>query len=654
MTGAPTQLVACLPAFLSFNHTVRERRCLFRFRMSCKSRLPDRGGALAPWRKASAWWFLALLCLGLHGVARAQDDYRITAFELEGVRQVSEEELREALATKGPSWLSRLLPGGEEPLFNSYEFQLDLLRIPKFYRLHGFYRAQVVDHQLAANDRNREIRIRVRIAENEPLHLTRVTLVPKDSSNLTHLWPSLPQELGLKPGDHLNEARVRLARQALFNRFADQGYPFAAIEPELVLSADERTAELLFHIDPGRWQRFGAVQIEGLHFYPSRVVRKELTFKEGERFNQRKLMESQQRIYLLELFQSVQIRALPAADSQEVLPVGIRVKEAPRRTLKLGAGWGTEDKLRAAVNWRRRNFLGDARRLQAEVKHSDLEPLRVQLTLFQPHMPDAPTSLQLSPYFWRQRERSQGRTVFSLRLLGSEFLVQRRLGAFSNGYLRYRAERAEIESALGITSRSGRSALTLGLSRNNSEPLFSPKRGSFRSLEIRWGNLFFDRKPYWRATLDLRRYLPLAAGTVLALHGVIGSLHLPATMKDADVPDELYYAGGSSSVRGWRRLELGPRTANGIVAGGRSLVEGSAELRLQVWKDWGLVWFLDAGNVKRASAAFPLNELHYASGWGVRYNTPIGPGRLDFAWKLNKQRFDEKRFEFHLSVGQAF
>lgn len=622
--------------------------------MSCEPRLPDCGGALASWCKVSAWWFSALLCLGGHGVAQAQDDYRITAFDLEGVRQVSEGELREALATKGPSWLSRLLPGGEEPLFHSYEFQLDLLRIPKFYRLHGFYRAQVVDHQLAVDDRKHEVRIRVRIAENEPLHLTRVTLAPKDTSHLPHFWPSLQQDLGLKAGDHVDEARVQLTRQTLLNRFADQGYPFAAIEPELVLSSDQRTAELFFHIDPGRWQQFGAVQIEGLHFYPGRVVRKELTFKEGERFNQSKLMASQQRIYLLELFQSVQIRALPAVDSLAALPVGIRVKEAPRRTLKLGAGWGTEDKLRAVANWRRRNFLGDARRLQAEIKHSDLEPLRVQLTLFQPHLPDAPTSLQLSPYYWRQRERSQRRTVFSLRLLGTEFLLQRRLGVYSNGYLRYRAEQAEIESALGITSRTGRSTLTLGLSRNDSEPLLSPRHGSFRSLEIRWGNLFFDRKPYWRAMLDLRWYRPLASGTVLALHGVIGSLHLPATMKDADVPDELYYAGGSSSVRGWRRLELGPRTATGIVAGGRSLIEGSAELRVHVWKGWGLVWFLDAGNVKRASAAFPLNELHYASGWGVRYDTPIGPGRLDFAWKLNKQRFDEKRFEFHLSVGQAF
>ncbi|MDZ7285145.1 MAG: BamA/TamA family outer membrane protein [candidate division KSB1 bacterium] len=597
---------------------------------------------------------MVLLWLGSDGAARAQDDYRITAFTLEGVHQVSQGELREALATRGPSWISRWLPGRDAPRFNSYEFQLDLLRIPKFYRLHGFYRAQVVEHQLERDDQAQEVRIRLRIAENEPLHLTRVTLVPKDSSNLTHLWPGLLSQVGLQPGDHINEAKIRVARQALFERFADQGYPFASIAPELVLSADQRTAELLFHIDPGRWQAFGAVQIEGLHFYPGRVVRKELAFTPGERFSQRKLMESQQRIYLLELFQSVQIRALPAVDGQEGLPVEIRVREAPRRTLKLGAGWGTEDKLRTLVNWRRRNFLGDARRLQVEIKHSDLEPLRVQVTLFQPHMPDAHTSLQLSPYFWRQRERSLSRTVFSLRLLGSEFLLQRRLGAWSNGYLRYRAERAEIESAQGLTSRSGRSTLTLGLSRNNSEPPLSPRRGSFRSFEIRSGNLFFDRKPYWRVTLDMRRYLPLSPRTMLALHGVMGSLHLPATLTNADVPDELYYAGGSSSVRGWQRLALGPRTTNGVVAGGRSLVEASAELRFQVWRDWGVVGFLDAGNVKRASATFPLNELHYAAGWGVRYHTPIGPGRLDFAWKLNPQSFDQKRFEFHLSFGQAF
>jgi outer membrane protein insertion porin family len=66
------------------------------------------------------------------------------------------------------------------------------------------------------------------------------------------------------------------------------------------------------------------------------------------------------------------------------------------------------------------------------------------------------------------------------------------------------------------------------------------------------------------------------------------------------------------------------------------------------------VLFTDAGNVWRTSATFPLNELHYAGGCGLRLDTPIGPVRTDFAWKINRQAGEQKRFEFHLSIGHAF
>lgn len=592
----------------------------------------------------------------------AQDDYRIKEFKLEGVEQVSQAELREALATKSLSWANQLAPWKDAPLFNSYEFQLDLLRIPKFYRLQGFYRARVIDHKLDVDDGKQEIRVRVTIEENEPLRLAQISFVPADSNNLTHLWPDLHKALDLEVGDIAADGAISRNRLALFNRFADQGYPFAEITPQLHPAADNLTAKLIFKINPQKWCTFGKIEIQGQHYYPSRVIRKELSFKEGERFSQSKLLESQQRIYLLELFQSVQIRGVPVDEQSSAVPIEVRVREAPRYTLKLGGGFGTEDRFRTTVNWQRRNFLGDARRMQVEAKYSDLEPGRFQITLFQPHIPDAKTSLQFSPYYQRQVEKSRDeagerRVVFDLRRAGAEALMRRRLGRYSSGYVRYRPERVEIaamnDSTNGIR-RTGRSTLTLGMSGNTSEPLFSPRRGYFRSLEVNWGNLFLKDKPYWRATAEYRTYTRLSQPVILATRMRIGSLFLPPEITEAEVPDELYYAGGSTSVRGWRRLRLGPIDNNDVPSGGRSILEGNLELRLPLWKSLGMVLFTDAGNVWRSSATFPLDDLHYAAGWGLRLDTPIGPGRIDFAWKLNRQVEAEKRFEFHLSIGQAF
>ena len=121
--------------------------------------------------------------------------------------------------------------------------------------------------------------------------------------------------------------------------------------------------------------------------------------------------------------------------------------------------------------------------------------------------------------------------------------------------------------------------------------------------------------------------------------------------------EERFFAGGNVSVRGWGRQLLGPQAVNGatpIPLGGDSKLESSVELRYPIVKDLGGVLFLDAGNVWAAWNGIDPLDLHYALGIGLRYQTPIGPFRIDMAWKLNTQYVDERLYRLHLSIGQAF
>ena len=74
-----------------------------------------------------------------------------------------------------------------------------------------------------------------------------------------------------------------------------------------------------------------------------------------------------------------------------------------------------------------------------------------------------------------------------------------------------------------------------------------------------------------------------------------------------------------------------------------------------------LAWFKSASmtqpkanRISQDWDGFDLFDLRYAIGLGLRYNTIIGPLRLDFAWKVNKQELDTRNYEVHFSLGQAF
>ncbi len=129
-----------------------------------------------------------------------------------------------------------------------------------------------------------------------------------------------------------------------------------------------------------------------------------------------------------------------------------------------------------------------------------------------------------------------------------------------------------------------------------------------------------------------------------------------------DVPaSERFYAGGDTTVRGFALDRLGTDETlddQGFPQGGNGLVLINAELRSPYWKGLGLVGFVDSGNVFSRASDIDLTELRVATGFGIRYRSPIGPLRVDLGFKVDPRMLSngsrERRSVFHISLGQAF
>ena len=143
---------------------------------------------------------------------------------------------------------------------------------------------------------------------------------------------------------------------------------------------------------------------------------------------------------------------------------------------------------------------------------------------------------------------------------------------------------------------------------------------------------------------------------------VVGPDGQPVVDIVEDLPaSERFFAGGDTTIRGFALDRLGAGDTldqQGFPRGGNGLIVLNAELRAPYWKGLGLVGFVDAGNVYRRAADIDLSDLRVATGFGLRYRSPIGPLRIDLGFKVNPQLLAsgsrERRSIVHISLGQAF
>jgi translocation and assembly module TamA len=155
---------------------------------------------------------------------------------------------------------------------------------------------------------------------------------------------------------------------------------------------------------------------------------------------------------------------------------------------------------------------------------------------------------------------------------------------------------------------------------------------------------------YARTQVDASAYQPISDTVVLAERVRLGTIL--GAPRDRIAPSRRFYAGGGGSVRGYGYQDIGPRDPNNDPIGGRSLTEFSIEARVKAFGNFGIVPFLDAGNIY-TSPLPKFSDLRFGTGLGVRYYSSFGPIRVDVGTPINPQPGDP-RIAVYVSLGQAF
>jgi outer membrane protein insertion porin family/translocation and assembly module TamA len=595
---------------------------------------------------------------------------RVAAFDIEGAQAISPSRVKRRLYTEASSSLPFF---GKTRRLDRDEFLNDLRRVVVFYQQNGYFDADVLGYRAVRGDDGVELAIVVEEGEPSTIDSLSMEIVEEPADTLPPAADTTPlpaeeellSQLRIREGDVFSEARIDSSRARVTAYLQNHGYAFAEVLLEYRIRKEERSAAVGFTAYPGDRWRFGQVTVEGETDVSRKLILGQVQFDPGQPYRLDRVQETQRRLYQLNLFRRVQVDPQyedPVGDS---LPVVIRLADAEEHLVRLGAGYGSEELLRASASWLDRNFLGGARQARLAAEYSRLRR-GASASLTQPNVLIDDLSATAAVFLQQEVE-----DTYTLRRAGTTGRINHEVSGDVRTFYGFNVERdtfTEIDSVQVVEALLGQGFLNpstlsfaeLGVLVDTSDDLFTPTRGNTANLSYHLSAGLLGDYRYHRVTLLVTHYQQVRPGWVVAfklLPGVLKTFGTDDVVNGDTVSSvplfERLFAGGSTSVRGYRRRELGPLDVNGNPVGGEALFETSAELRYPLFGNFRGVAFVDAGNVWRDTSEVELADLRYTPGLGVRYDTPIGPIRVDAGFKTRAED-PGPSVVFHLSVGNAF
>ncbi|MEO7731156.1 MAG: BamA/TamA family outer membrane protein [Kofleriaceae bacterium] len=508
--------------------------------------------------------------------------------------------------------------------------------------------------------------------------------------------------LPLKDGQPFDYDAYDLAKPNMLGVVQDAGYAHASLESSVIADRANHTAVIDLAYVTGPKCTFGQVKIIGATGELAEAVSNRITFQAGQQYSQAAVAQTQRNLYGFGRFSTVRVQ--PDKTGRAEVGVEVAVSESARHEVKLGGGLGIDP---TAYEVRGRAGYSIAGwPFPLDTVTLDLRPayalLRDGSGAYEPRI-RALAKLERKDLFWTftTSDIQAGYNYLTveaytdygpLASVGFETPVLTDKLRVRGGWGIQQVSFSHPNSSLPVLLqeqigiRKPNTPMDQFVSNDQRIAAFQqsivldlrdhpiePKLGAYAELKIAEGTKYAGSElTYLEVVPDVRGYVPMPWGAVLAMHGRFGGIF-------GDIPTtERFFGGGSISQRGFGERKLAPShigpplDAQGVPVengapvsvpyGGAGLLDTSVEARIPITtiKDMPLggVVFLDGGDVTERPGDLDVSNLHWALGLGVRLQTIVGPVRLDFGYRLNRTGGDnpdpDSHFAYHLTIGEAF
>ncbi len=515
----------------------------------------------------------------------------------------------------------------------------------------GYYEALVTGSPEPASEAG-EL---VLTARMEPGPLARIATVAFEG-NARYPVEEIEAAVSLAPGDPFVTEDVIAARETLQAWYRERGFLDASVTAEAPVHPESHEARVTFRILEGELLTVGRIIVTGAEVTREDFIRSRIALVEGNPLASEGLLETRRQIIATGVFAEVDVELLAPEEPVGERNVLVRVVEAPRNRIGYGAGYSQREQVRAEGEWTRSNLFGRNHTL------SLFGRLSLRGTRFITTYRGAEGLDRQAPMFASAYRESQDRESFDFLRYGAGIQITRRVFG-RDLILRYDFTRSELfdvkinpnEIDRDFADNLWLSTVSASVVTDTRDDPASPREGRFGIFDIAWSSSQLgSRAPFVKSLAQQFLYLPVSSRVVLALGTRLG---LASTL-DSDGPErvpitERFFAGGATTLRGYRLDRAGPLDESGFPLGGNMLVIANLEARIRLVGSVAGAIFSDHGGVYEQVSEFRLEDIGHNVGMGLRWDTPLGPVRFDYGLRLGDIG-DASRGQWHFTIGHAF
>jgi len=608
--------------------------------------------------------------------------------------------------------------GAPREYFDPKLFNLDIAHL-KDYLLDNGYFQHHIDTVFSFSEDRKYVDISIHLIENKRSLVDSVMIlgienIPPD------IYNDVLQKSSVKAGDPYVKKNVVEAQSTILRLLMNSGYPKAFLDTVALLRyASTNNVSIKLKFNPGNRYIFGDVQIDRVEDdIDSAVIFRQMDFIPGEVFNEERRLISEQNLNRLGVFEFASVRQSQGIydQSSDTIPmlISYRMLELQEITpeVLMFNEYGTFFSTGFGLSYKHRNLFGGAQNfsISSSARANKIEDLHIgraiskglaEPTLF--GKADVQTQLTF-PYFFSNKTsasitltaEAEKQVDYDLNTLRAKFSFPTKLALYTLGITELNIERVDpnYRTAIAQGIRPDDSTKQFNviesytLQRDKTNNIFSPTSGFFHSISVEEagvinvlaGGFNLPYSEYYKVTALIKHFFSseedLGSVYGFKLKGGIAQLYNLKNTTPVPLPRR-FFVGGSGSVRAWKDRQLS--SFGDTLKGGNVLIEGSLEIRSQMFPNGGKIFnvlelprfwsvlFFDYGNTWYSASDISLNTVALAVGFGLRYETFVGPVRADVAWRLYdpqkpsgqqwlyEQAFFQNSFSIvNIGIGHAF